>query len=293
MRMRRCPAGTWETAERAPHPALRPGVLAYRGFRMSLPGPRRRLEIPCAAVTVLLNFGPPLRVRCAATGRTLLHTSAPMISGMVSRPTVGEHGGELHGIELTLRPWAAFRLFGIDMHELGNTVIEASALTGARCQDLRDVLAATPTWQLRFRILDATLGAWQSAGPAPCARTVWAWQRLEQSGGALPVRELAASASWSERQLERRFREQIGLPPRTAARVLRVRRALGALSAGVPPAETAVLSGYYDQAHMNRDFKALTAHSPSRFLALRTSARPGPDEVDRVRGEVTSAVLGA
>jgi AraC-like DNA-binding protein len=269
--------------------------LGYRGFRLALGGTRRRLEIPCAAVTVLLNFGRPLRISCAVTGRTLLSTAAPMVSGMVSRPTVGEHEGELQGIEVTLRPWAAFRLFGVEMHELANTVTATAALggTAARCQDLADALAAVPTWGERFRILDATLRLWQEAGPAPCSRTVWAWQRLERSGGALPVRTLAAEVSWSERQLERRFREQVGLPPRTAARVLRVRRALRALSVGTPPAEAALLSGYYDQAHLNRDFKAMTAHSPSRVLALRSSSRPGPAEVDRVPGQVTSAVLPA
>ncbi|MGP3685997.1 helix-turn-helix domain-containing protein [Streptomyces sp. IBSNAI002] len=292
MRIRACPAGTWEFTERLPHPALRPGVLAYRGFRLSLGRPRRRLEIPCAAVTVVLNLGQrPLRVRSATTGQTLVHSAAPLVSGLVSRPTLGEHGGELHGVEVTLRPWAAFRLFGVEMHELGNTVNETSALAGHRYEDLCDVLAGTPAWQDRFRILDAALRLWIQAGPAPCGRTVWAWNRLERSGGTVPVHTLAAEASWSERQLERRFREQIGLPPRTAARVLRIRRALGSLSAGMRPSEAAALAGFYDQAHLNRDFKAMTAHSPSRFLALRASDRPGPAEVDRVSGEVTSAVL--
>ncbi|MEU9145827.1 helix-turn-helix domain-containing protein [Streptomyces sp. NPDC048349] len=294
MRIRACPAGTWEFAQRLPHPALRPGVLGYRGFRLALGRPRRRLEIPCAAVTLVLNLGGrPLRVRCAATGQTLVHTAAPLVSGMVSRPTLGEHDGHLHGIEVTLRPWAAFRLFGVDMHELGNTVGETSALTGTRYPDLCGVLAGTAGWQDRFRILDAALRLWIRDGPAPCPRTVWAWDRLERSGGTLPVHTLAAETSWSERQLERRFREQIGLPPRTAARVLRVRRVLGSLSAGMRPSEAATLAGFYDQAHLNRDFKAMTAHSPSRFLALRASARPGPAEVDRVSGEVTSAVLTA
>ena len=53
---------------------------------------------------------------------------------------------------------------------------------------------------------------------------VWAWRRLEVSDGGPPIGELASQLGWSHRRLIERFREQIGLAPKTVARVLRFHR---------------------------------------------------------------------
>jgi hypothetical protein len=48
----------------------------------------------------------------------------------------------------------------------------------------------------------------------------WAWQRLEQTAGAVPIRKLCLQLGWSRKWLVARFRDDIGLTPKTAARVL-------------------------------------------------------------------------
>lgn len=290
---RQCPAGTWEVARQLPHPALRPGVLEYRGFRMDLGGPRRRLELPSGSVTVVFNFGQPLRVTCASSGRVLASSSTPVVAGMLTRPSIGEHSGRLHGMEVALQPWAAFRLFDTPLRELADAMAPADPVIGARCQILADALADAPGWPERFALLDAALRHWYEAGAAPCPRTVGAWDHLRASGGTMPIRQLAALTGWSERHLERRFLEQIGLAPKGAGRVLRLRRALTLMADGKNSADVVMGCRFYDQAHFNREFKAMTGHAPSRFMALRTSARPGPPAVDRLEGQVTSAVLDA
>ncbi|MFI9103598.1 helix-turn-helix domain-containing protein [Streptomyces fildesensis] len=290
---RQCPAGTWEVARQLPHPALRPGVLQYRGFRMDLGGSRRRLELPSGSVTVVFNFGRPLRVTCASSGRVLASSSAPVVAGMLTRPSIGEHSGRLHGMEVALQPWAAFRLFDTPMRELADAMAPADPVIGARCQILSDALADAPGWPERFALLDTALRLWTEKGTTPCPRTIHAWDQLRASGGTMPVRELAASTGWSERHLERRFLEQIGLSPKGAGRVLRLRQALTMMAEGKSSADVAMECRFYDQAHFNREFKAMTGHAPSRFMAIRTLGSSGPPAVDRLEGQVTSAVLGA
>jgi transcriptional regulator GlxA family with amidase domain len=85
----------------------------------------------------------------------------------------------------------------------------------------------------------------------------------------MPVPRLAEEVGWSARHLENRFREQIGLGPKAAARVLRLQRARRLLAAGRGAAETAALCGFYDQAHLSGEFKTMTGCTPREFTAAR------------------------
>ncbi len=91
--------------------------------------------------------------------------------------------------------------------------------------------------------------------------------------GRIAVAELAAAVGWSNKHLISRFREQIGLPPKAVARIVRFQRAMEMLRHGVPGfVDVALACGYYDQAHFNREFRALAGISPSRLLAARRPA---------------------
>jgi AraC-like DNA-binding protein len=281
-------AGTWEVVDALPGPRLRPGVRSYRGFKFALSRPRRRLEVPVAVVTLVLNFDRGLRLTNIANdvGKTRSFTS--LVSGLRTSATLGEHDGAVHGIEVNLEPWAAFTLFDIPLRELKNTIVEASDLLDTRVHELTDALAAIPDWPGRFTLLDHVFSLWWAAGPACSPRVVRAWRMLIRAGGTIPIPKLAAAVDWSERQLERRFHEQISQPPKAATRIVRFQRALRMLDAGQPASHTATACGFFDQAHLDREFRAMTGGTISRFLLERVDLRTGPQVLQRVPGEVTS-----
>ncbi len=67
-----------------------------------------------------------------------------------------------------------------------------------------------------------------------------------------------------------KFREQVGLTPKTAARVLRFRSLCRRLDAEpVRWAEIAYDCGYADQSHLIREFRKLAGTTPTDFLARR------------------------
>jgi AraC-like DNA-binding protein len=109
----------------------------------------------------------------------------------------------------------------------------------------------------------------------------------------MPVRLLAEEVGWSVRHLENRFREQIGLGPKAAARVLRLQRALRLLAAGHGQADTAAACGYYDQAHLSGEFKAMTGCTPREFTTARRLPFAAAPPRDRMDGEATSLVLAS
>jgi len=55
--------------------------------------------------------------------------------------------------------------------------------------------------------------------------------------------------------------------PAVLRRVLRFRRAVALLRAGVAPAEVAARAGYADQPHLSRDVRAFAGVSPARMAS--------------------------
>ena len=76
---------------------------------------------------------------------------------------------------------------------------------------------------------------------------------------------LAAEVGWSRRHLAARCRDELGLPPKALARLIRVEHAAGLVRAGEPLADVAYGSGYADQPHFNREFRELVGCAPGQF----------------------------
>jgi AraC-like DNA-binding protein len=222
-----------------PDHRLRP-LLTRDYLRFRQPGAEGAawLAPPSTAVTVIINMG-------AAFGG-LPHA---FVAGPTDECGVVSMHGEIDCVELKLTPLGAYRLFGVPVSELANAVVDLTELADLRPGHLDEEL---------LRLADA--------GPEPAGEVAWVWRRLHAAHGNVPIAALAAEVGWSRRHLVDRFRAQAGLPPKTLARVLRFEELLRRLPTG-PLAETAAACGYYDQAHMNRDFREFAGTTPGDWLA--------------------------
>lgn len=113
--------------------------------------------------------------------------------------------------------------------------------------------------------------------PRPDRNLVAAWSRLERHHGDLAIGELITDTGWNRRRLAERFRTQAGLTPKSAARIMRFARASDLLTrpGHRSIASIALSCGYYDQAHFNRDFRALAGSTPTEYLAAQLADVPG------------------
>lgn len=92
-------------------------------------------------------------------------------------------------------------------------------------------------------------------------------QAITCSRGLLRVREAARLSGYSERQLNRLFLTQIGMNVKSYARYVRFHHVLRRLQqAPGCLAELSQRAGYFDQAHFDKDFKAISGVSPQQYL---------------------------
>ncbi len=258
----------WEMVVARPHRALRPNVLNYVAYDEETTSFSTRLETPSKRVPLILNLGPTLRVSGPAYAEPWTTPELGFFASLHETYALVESPGRQRGVEVNLTPVGAHRAFGIPMHETTSQPIEIEWVLGADGRRLVERLRAAAAWSDCFDLLDRFFMK-RLTGPDPAPEIAWAWHTLDRSGGRLSMSALAEELGWSHRRLIARFREQVGLPPKLMARILRFGRATSLVTDGTEMgwAELALHCGYYDQAHLIRDFHAFAGSTPAEFAS--------------------------
>lgn len=210
----------------------------------------------CADIIVDLSAtlpigGAPGVGRCYAVG-TMLRAARIALAGAI------------HLVGVRLRPGTAGPIFGLPMHELTDTTAPLPDLW-AEATDLGPSLAEATTPSDRVARLERSLLARLRRVREPAAVVRQAIRFVARTGGTRPVRELEQAVGLGGRHLERHFRDAVGISPKSFARVVRFRRALAAMqqSGTIPWSRLAAETGYYDQAHLIREVRALAGVTPT------------------------------
>jgi AraC-like DNA-binding protein len=261
-----------EHALRAPAAGLRGMLADYVGYQQTGQEPARHRGLPSPYLTMIFTLHEPLVIAGHPDPRQEPGTYVTLAGGLHTSPALITHEGAQSGLQLSLSPLGARALLGLPAGELAMLDVHATDLLGRLAAEIQERLQAAGGWAERFDVLDELLLARAAeAGHEPRPEVGRAWRQLLASGGRAPVAGLAAETGWSERHLRSQFQAEIGLTPKAAARVIRfdrARRLLGRqVRTGVRLADLAAETGYYDQAHLDREFRALAGCPPTVWVA--------------------------
>jgi AraC-like DNA-binding protein len=258
-----------ELVERAAAPGLRRHIQRYVGYVEQTAAPTRQREPPGTGVVLIFGLGPELRVLDPARPERPAARFGSFVGGPDDACAVIEHDGEMRGVQVDLTPLAARMVFGVPMHELAHRVVSLEDVLGRETRLLEERLLDAPTWDRRFGIIETALGARLMAAEPPPPDVEWAWRRVRSARGQIRIEVLAAELGCSRKHLAARFREHIGLPPKLFARLVRFTHAVEMLleSPQASLAGVAAVCGYYDQAHMDRDFRDFANTTPTAYAA--------------------------
>jgi AraC-like DNA-binding protein len=228
--------------------------------------------MPSRALTTVISLDDPVEVGVGGVGDRAGRFTG-VVSGLRSRSVEVRHDGSQHGVQISLTPLGARAVYGLPASELADELLPLDAVLGATGDELVTRLRGEQTWAGRFAVLDEVLlgavGRRSERVLRVKAEVGEAWRRLVASRGRMQVGSLAAEVGWSRRHLGERFRAELGLTPKTLARVLRLEHAheLAVASSAPPWADVAAVAGYADQAHLVREWRDLTGLPPARWRA--------------------------
>jgi AraC-like DNA-binding protein len=250
-----------------PAPVLRPYIAHYAGFSASGLAPGTHAGLPSRHCHLIIGLAGRIDVIQMPNATQRPAAFPALVSGLQDVPAIVRHDGHLHGLHVFLKPLGVRSIFRASGPELASCVFDLSDLWGSAAGRIIERLICAGTWRQRFAILDEEFT--RALIPiAPPDELTWAWDRLAQAHGCISIQSLARELGWSRRHFSERFRAELGVAPKTAARVFRFEHACRMIMDERPSlADAACACGYHDQAHMTREWNALAGCTPQNWIA--------------------------
>ncbi|WP_426244748.1 helix-turn-helix domain-containing protein [Nocardioides sp. LHG3406-4] len=248
--------------------ALRAYVLGIVGYDLEMPGPGVHLGLPSTSVTFVLPIDEPLDIGWrevpGSRGRRW-----STVSGLHTGPAEIHYGDRQAGMQLALSPLGARALLGLPAAAVAGEMLTLDELPSALA-DLPERLAGCRDWPTRFALVRQRLAVVLARHGTPAVRDEVGWALAALTRGAT-VQRVADDVGLSRRHLGTLVRAECGVSPKEFHRIARFdaskTRLVAAARAGRPSlASLATASGYADQAHLTREWRALAGCTPTRWL---------------------------
>ena len=258
------PIGHWSVSVWRTDPRL-DGIVASMWFGEGHVAYQRDRILPSGQSQLLINLGPPQYRIEPGPPEVRVPFVDVWYSGLHQGPidTEAPHGNALLGVGFTAR--GTFPWLGECMDSLSDRIIALADALGDGALKLRERLLNTASLEARFRIVERWLIARLKPRSIVHPAVRWAVDRIAATGGRMSIEDLATQTGFTRKYLGNLFQQQVGLSPKSLARVHRFRGALALLGGAdgqVPWAELAEHCGFYDQSHLINEFRRFTGLSP-------------------------------
>jgi len=247
----------------APPPELRHIVECYWTVEGAQRLPERQKIIPDAFTELIFHFGDPYRIKLSTRWET---QGRSLLAGQISKHFYLENTGTSRIFGIKLRPPAITHLFGIAMHELTNKVIELDSLGRNHELVVLDKAVRYASAADRKLVCERFFME-RKDRVAPHHPVDSAVSQILTQHGMVGIKEIADALDISERYLEQMFKKYVGLSPKLFSRIVRFSYIFQLIKENSPDWSDVVFrSGFYDQSHFIRNFKAFTGEDPSRYM---------------------------
>jgi AraC-like DNA-binding protein len=250
--------------------------------------PEPELVLPDGCMELIIHYGDRFRL-LQPDGSSGLQARS-VLAGEVTRSLRIGPSGVIGMVGVRFRPGGAYRFFPVPMQEWTDVIRPLELIAGRAAAEWEERVGAAGNHVERWHVVSTALRSRLRCQRPRREAVDQAIRQIQLASGNLSVDLLADHVGLSRRHLTRSFHHQVGLTPKLLARILRFQRAVRTAQErpNLPWAAVALDCGYFDQAHLHRDFRAFAGEAPATFMAsdhelahLLVHGNPGSGEEPR------------
>ncbi len=258
-----------------PHPILKPYVKCHWTLEGcvdscgsdSMPTTWRKQFLSDAGLKISFNLADP--VDFILQSNQVIRASKGSVCGVITRNYWVCLTGSVMRFGVQFHPGGAYPFFPFSPKKLTDRFVDIESIWGKTGLSLTEAIqCADITPQERIGLIEAFLfhRLEQYEKDDPIFDKAVLVTRTKQ--GQVVLEKLASQIGLSLKQLERKFVENSGISPKLLCRIIRFRHLFEHITSHPTDkwVDTALACGYYDQAHLIRDFNRFTGLSPGAFI---------------------------
>ncbi len=224
-----------------------------------------QIVLPDGRTELIVHFGSHF---LKLEGKRFVKQAVVLMSGQLTKRIVLKPSGEIGVVAARFKPAGAARFFNLPYEEIVDRVVDFSAYEKEVSKRLLEQVAEANSDESRLKFVQDLLTERLQEESKEDIYVRQACRYIMQSEGEYSVEDLVKLIGFSERQLERKFKNQVGISPKVLSRIVRFQKFLGlSKTTGCKTlTEAALVCGYYDQSHFIRDFTKFSGVSPVNYL---------------------------
>jgi AraC-like DNA-binding protein len=233
----------------------------------------RRVNVPpMPSAHLFVNLGDPARLWDSDPSVPSAVSPDAWFMGLWTRRFLYEYPARVRLVGVHFKPWGMSPFVDMPASELRDRWVPVDAVWQRSLDRIRNRIGDSTSAAGMLRVLEDELRSRLADSPPRGLDLVrHAGGRLAASRGVVPVSALTDAAGVSGNHLATQFKSHVGATPKRVARIYRFARLILSVDARRPVdwPGLAHAAGYFDQAHLSREFKDFTGHTPTEYLALR------------------------
>lgn len=254
--------------EKQPSPHLAEYVKCFWSMEDSAPATLAAPEpvVPDGCLEIVFNLADRFHRFHAAND--IETQPATIVAGQMRRSVLIKPTGRISLFGIRFQHAGAFPFFQFSLSELTDRIESIDSVWGASGKEIEGRIFEAGTFAERTAVVETIFTSQLTSNKKFDRSIIEAARLIVGKDGGVPIRRAAKSVGVSERQLEREFKQKIGVSPKLFSRIIRFQRLLKSLEGEGADGllEKALEFGYYDQAHMAHEFKEFAGTSPAKFI---------------------------
>lgn len=251
------------------HPILKGYVEKLWVFEASgrVPSTDMKLIVPNGMVKLVIPFKNGLEGQREGYSRLSKNNQMTLI-GVSDTPFIvdAQHDEPAGTIGIEFSPLGAYRFFNLKQSELKNHIFMIDEVFNRAVSEIQEQIANCPRVDDKIELLQKfLLKLFTHTAPDPIFE--YCIQRIQETNGAISIKELEKSTGYSSRWLNMKFQEKIGVSPKNLCAISRFQFFYQTLISDPSQIfENKIYhSIYHDQSHFIKEFKRFTGMPPTLF----------------------------
>ncbi|WP_167881185.1 helix-turn-helix domain-containing protein [Leptospira gomenensis] len=255
-----------------PNPLLSDVVSCYWGWEFSA-STGEILEFPKVFPSVEneihISYADPIRIGFRENEGEKWTISRGHIVGNHLSPFRIAPVGNVGFFNVRLAPAAFYTLFGVPAEKADSPVTELELPNNREYYDFLNRIRDAESFERRTEISDSYLLGLRKKRSSSDPLINEALKRIVAKKGRIKIAELQEILGVGKKNLERKFRLNVGYNPKEFARLVRFQNAAWMNSTARNLSDLSLEAGFYDQPHLTREFSALSGYSPALWFEKR------------------------